>query len=131
MAGVKGKSGRRSKEVEGFRHNIIDLAWNLCYKALKTDESIPQTKLEIAQMIVGRDLSRKQEHNLSRNIEYQAHLPRPSNDFIAIDTTAKPMLDDTKAIKPVPIESNGSDSKDNSNDSISNDSITNDSDNTK
>jgi hypothetical protein len=56
MAGVKGRSGRRSLSDSQKRHRIIDKSWDLIEKNLDNPELDIKIKLEIASKLVVKDI---------------------------------------------------------------------------
>jgi len=67
MAGVKGKSGRKSLRVEygikELRDKVIFKAWKMTDKALDSDELELKDRAGIGERLAGKDLSRKLEHS--------------------------------------------------------------------
>lgn len=77
MAGRKGRSGRKTKSYEQMVYGTIDTAWQIYTKALH-DPATPLTeKLELAKLIVTRDISRNQNIKVKPDVEYVSLLPEP------------------------------------------------------
>lgn len=77
MSGVKGRSGRRKRSIEQKHLDTIDLSWLIMDKALKDDHTPTKDKIAIALLLVGKDISRKQEHRITPDIQYISNTPRP------------------------------------------------------
>ncbi len=100
MSGVKGRSGRRPRSVEQKRLATIDRAWKVIDSVLK-DKNIPNAdKVDIAKTVVGRDISRKQSHQLERQVTYITETPRPQ----AIDTEGVIDVDGKVSDEPAKVE---------------------------
>jgi hypothetical protein len=72
MAGIKGRSGRRSLRDEAKRIAIIDLAWDTVNRHL-TDEELPiAQRVRIPIELVKKDVPDKIEH--SGEVEFKGLL---------------------------------------------------------
>ena len=86
MAGVKGRSGRRSLSNEQKKFKVIDKAWDNLTQALQPDSKASyQEKLDISKLIVSRDISRNQSHNISVPLKYISNTPAPVIESKVID----------------------------------------------
>lgn len=64
MAGVKGRSGRRTKSEEEKRREVLQLAWNLHYTYLTNPNINIREKLKYANPILIKDMVDKQESKI-------------------------------------------------------------------
>ena len=74
MAGVKGRSGRRSKSEEEKRREVLQLAWNLHYTYLSNSSVSIEDKLKYANPILIKDMVGKVEGTMAITDERRAEL---------------------------------------------------------
>ena len=65
MAGVKGKSGRKSKSDEAKRLAVIEKAWDLVSEVLDSEKLI---RYAYAKDIVLKDIAQKTEHSVDSDL---------------------------------------------------------------
>ena len=77
MSGVKGRSGRRAKSVEEKHLATLDKCWKILDDALDDKEKSSSEKLEIAKLLVGRDVGRHIKGKLTHtsNFNYLSSFP--------------------------------------------------------
>lgn len=68
MAGVKGRSGRRSRTEEERRWRVIAKAWEIIEQQLNNPDLSITTKLEIASKLVVKDIPTEVEGRLSAQV---------------------------------------------------------------
>jgi hypothetical protein len=68
MAGVKGRSGRRTTSVEDKRKQVIDKAWEVCFQILTSPDTTLAQKADIAKAIVVKNIPQEIEGEINFTI---------------------------------------------------------------
>ncbi len=110
MAGVKGRSGRRPYGTEEWKHRIIDKSWRIFDRVLDDKTMSDNDKLDIAKIVVSRDISRHQSQdvNLKTAVNYISNIALPATEravltnTMAVEPDAAPVEKLTKPLPPYP-----------------------------
>ena len=103
MSGIKGRSGRRKRSIEDKRKETIDKGWDILRIALHDETTPLNERIDIAKMLVGRDIARDQKLKVGTEatIIYNSGTPRPqlvhaphTAEAICIDTISSKSTDD-------------------------------------
>jgi len=102
MAGVKGRSGRKSNANEDLRFRVLDKAWLILEKALDDPEVDPREKRELAKTLASRNIPQQVQgdfnHNVTEMPTIQKLVPGEANNInrIAVyDIGSPPPSEDT------------------------------------
>ncbi len=63
MAGVKGRSGRRTTSIEDKRKATIDRAWQVCAEILNDSTAPLSLRADIAKTIVSKNMPQELVHS--------------------------------------------------------------------
>jgi len=83
MAGVKGRSGRRTTRVEEKRHKVIDKSWDIAEQYLNDETISLKDRAEMASKIIVKDMPTQVEGEIQHNHFYKEIIAKPSLNRIA------------------------------------------------
>lgn len=95
MAGVKGRSGRKSKSNEEYKLETIDECWKLVRKAINDESLDIEIRLEIAKAHTVKSIPTEIHGNITSTVVAMGSITR-GNDTLTFNIGAPLVLDVTE-----------------------------------